>query len=308
MTNQNPTHRPWANANVPSTLRAQPKPPTIQWINQPRRLTPPQPNGGFFAPRKYGITIPGIECRYRDDEGTFNTQLVASLIAMKTYWVKKDNQQSPEYRVDGYEDGARKRLDFLLIYFDLDQGTYYGPAKFTCKGTVNRGVNYDYYALVSKATAQGAEPWMFRVVLQAEETMSNVGENGVEMTPLSLIAPPADELTSAYVGQDVVDFIIEKNNVIDAWIQDGYEAEVDNFDDGSTEVEVALASPITTEQYGETTFGTLVENDSDYAKRVVDYVIDNPSGFNDHTVAAAITLADLSMLSEEPDEADEIPF
>jgi hypothetical protein len=299
--------KPWEGANVPDELRTPTSYPTVQWINQPFRLDPGQDNGGFFLAGKYGgITLPGsVEARYHNDEGTFTTSIEVTVLAIRSAWVEK--QAGMEIRLSGYKDGARKRTQMLLLINDPENGIV-GPVKFTTIGTANEQLPIAYGALSSTAKTQGAEPWMFWITLRAGETQT-VGSHGVTMTPIEVSTPDADELPEAYVGNETVKRITAMADDIAAWAtawEKGSDISADVFEDDEDAQEIEAPNvPVTTQKYGRTTFGELMQRDMGYAVRVAEHITENPSGFNKSTVGAAQTVLDMG---EDEEDTEEIPF
>jgi hypothetical protein len=299
--------KPWENVDVPDPLRSGASYPTLQWINQPFRLVPSQDNGGFYLAEKYGsIALPsGVETRYHDDVGTFTTSVEAAILAIRSAWVEK--QAGVEIRLDGYREGARKRTQMLLLINDPANGVV-GPVKFTTIGTANEELPIAYNALKSTAKAQGAEPWMFWVTISAGETQT-VGNHNVTMTPIEVSTPDADALSEAYVGSEIVERIKAMADDIASWAtawEKGSDISADVFEDDEDAQEIEDPIPVTTQKYGRTTFGELMQRDMGYAVRVAEHITENPSGFNESTVRAAQAVLDMG--EDEEDTGDEIPF
>jgi hypothetical protein len=305
MTQQN--RKPWETVDVPEGMRSQASYPVAQWINQPYRLQPSQENGGFFVARKYGgVELPGgVDAQYHDDPGTFATHLTACLLAMRASWVRKE--AGAEIRLNGYEDGARKRVEFLMLLRDEETGEVVGPVKLTTVGTANKDLTVNYRALASTAKAQGAEPWMFWVTLEAGETRQ-VGDHNVTMTPIRVDVPEPDELNEAFVGTDVLETAIfplsdDLTEWREAW--NGSDISEDVFDDAEMTYEEALQVSVKT-QAGHRTFGEIVR-DPDYAQRVIDHILDPDHAFSEEITAAAKLVCD-NLPVEIEDDKEEIPF
>lgn len=313
MTNQN---RPWESVDVPDRMRSDASYPVVQWINQPFRLKPSQDNGGFFVARKYGgVELPnGVEAQYHDDVGTFATSLTACLLAMRVAWVRKE--AGVEIRLSGYQDGARKRVEFLMLLRGEAPDDIVGPVKLTTVGTANKELTINYQALAATAKAAGAEPFMFWVNLQAGETQQ-VGDHGVTMTPITVDVPDADDLEDAFVGVDVLEEMIfplseELQKWREAWNGDNIsdESEYDTLDGDDEETAMtydqALQVKVST-QSGWQTFGKIIQ-DTAYARRVIDYILD-PANSMSAEITAAAEVINKHLGSEEPDPfEEEIPF
>jgi len=321
--------RPWETVDVPEEMRSDASYAVVQWINQPSRLSPPQSNGGFFVARKYGgVELPGgTKAQYHEDAGTFATNLTACLLAMRVAWVRKE--AGVEIRLSGYQDGARKRVEFLMLLLDEQSGNAVGPVKLTTVGTANKELTINYQALASTAKAAGAEPFMFWVDLQAGQTQ-RVGSHGVTMTPITVSVPDADELDDAFVGVAVLNETIfplsdELNKWREAWngdnISDEAEydalteetehdtcAEEDEDADGGMSYEQALQVKVNTKS-GWQAFGKIIQ-DTEYARRVIDYVLD-PANNLSAKITAAAEVIDNTLFGDEPtavDDEEEIPF
>jgi hypothetical protein len=282
-------------------------------------LIPQQDNGGFFLAAKYGgIALPeGVEAQYHDDEGSFATSIEAAILAMRSAWV--ENRAGMEMRLDGYKEGARKRTQMLLLINDPGNGVL-GPVKLTTIGTANEELPIAYNALKSIARTQGAEPWMFWVMLSAGQTQT-VGDHNVTMTPIEVSAPDADGLVQAYVGNDVVECITAIADDVAGWAaawEGGDYIGGDVFDDENAqavegvaslppELRGALDAMVTTQKYGKTTFADLVQRDVAYAVRVANHVLKNSAGFKENTVRAARAVLDIGSEAGE-EESEEIPF
>jgi hypothetical protein len=306
-------HKPWEGVVIPDEMRSEVSYPVVQWINQPFRLRPPQENGGFFVARKYGgVELPeSIEAQYHDDPGTFATHLAACLLAMRVAWVRKE--AGAEIRLSGYENGARKRAELLMLLQAEESSDVVGPVRLTTLGTANKELTVKYQALAATAKAVGAEPWMFWVDLEAGETQQ-VGDHNVTMTPIAVDIPEADVLDAAFVGSDVLENAVfplsdDLAEWRHAWNGDdigehAFEGDVEGVDD--VQANAVLAAAVKTQQHGKTSFEALLQNDRDYARKVADHISGNPAGFNEGTVAAALTV--LEMLDEEEADEEEIPF
>ncbi len=312
--------RPWETVDVPEEMRSDASYAVVQWINQPSRLSPPQSNGGFFVARKYGgVELPGgTKAQYHQDVGTFATKLTACLLAMRVAWVRKE--AGVEIRMSGYQDGARKRVEFLMLLLDEQSGNVVGPVKLTTVGTANKELTINYQALASTAKAAGAEPFMFWVDLQAGQTQ-RVGSHGVTMTPITVSVPDADDLDDAFIGADVLNETVfplsdELNKWREAWNGDNISDETEYDELGGEEdedaakmsYEQALQVRINTKA-GWQTFGKIIQ-DSEYARRVVDYVLD-PANNLSAEITAAAEVIDNTLFGDEPaavDDEEEIPF
>jgi hypothetical protein len=307
--------KPWEDVLIPDEMRSEASYPVVQWINQPFRLRPPQENGGFFVARKYGgVELPGgVEAQYHDDPGTFATNLTACLLAIRVAWVKQE--AGAEIRLSGYEDGARKRVECLMLLRDEATGHVVGPVKLTTVGTANKELTVNYRALASTAKAAGAEPWMFWVGLRAGETRQ-VGDHGVTMTPIAVDVPEADALDGAFVGKDVLENAIfplsdDLAEWRDAWNGDDIGEDVfeEDFDDGvgtpGMTYEEALQVRVHTKA-GWKAFGAIIQ-DTERARQIVDYILDPASSLTEEITAAAQVIHD-EHFAEDTEDTEEIPF
>jgi hypothetical protein len=290
-------------------MRSEASYPVVQWINQPFRLRPTQDNGGFFVARKYGgVELPGgVDAQYHDDPGTFAIDLTACLLAMRASWVRKE--AGMELRLSGYEDGARKRVEFLMLLQNDETGEIIGPVKLTTVGTANKELTINYRALASTAKANSAEPWMFWVTLSAGETQQ-VGDHGVTMTPITVNIPEADTLADAFVGAGLLENTIfplsdDINEWHEAWNGDDISDNEDFYEADEMTWEQALTVSVKT-QDGAKTFGTIIQNE-DYGRRVTDHILSPDTNFTAEITSAAQVIHD-ELYEETTEEGDDIPF
>jgi hypothetical protein len=304
--------KPWEDVVVPDAMRSDASYPVAQWINQPFRLRPSQDNGGFFVARKYGgVELPGgVEAQYHDDPGTFAHGLMACLLAMRVAWVKQE--AGVEIRLTGYEDGARKRVECLMLLRDEATGDVVGPVKLTTVGTANKELTINYRALASTAKAAGAEPWMFWVNLRAGETQQ-VGDHGVTMTPIVVDVPEADALDEAFVGADVLENTVfplsdDLTAWREAWNGDDIGEDVFEEDDGTGAAEMTYEEALQVRVHtkaGWKTFGAIIQ-DTERARQIIDYILGPESSLTEEITAAAQVIRDEHF--EATEDSDEIPF
>jgi hypothetical protein len=296
------TEKPWEGAQVPDSMRARRSYPTVQWINRGGDLKPPQENGGFFAAQKYGNTsLPGgVEARFHQDDGSFSYGFEAAILAVRQAWFLKENGAT--VRLKRYQEGARKRVQALILIKGED-GQAVGPVKLTVVGLANEALPEAYWALNTVASGSDAQPWMFWVVLSAGET-EEVGEHRQRMTPVLAKTPLADELADAFIGLDAVQRVVALADDIAVWREawNGGGAVEDAASDDEGDLARAKSVRVNTKQYGNATLGDIVQKDLDYARELIEFIVDHPEQYKPNQTKAARIIKDALPKPETADE------
>jgi hypothetical protein len=150
---------------------------------------------------------------------------------------------------------------------------------------------------------------MFWVALSAGET-EEVGEHRQRMTPVLVKTPLADELADAFIGLDAVQRVVALADDVAAWREawNGGSAVEDAAPDddaspvGAGDVERAKSVRVNTQLYGNATLGEIVQRDLDYARDLVEFIVDNPNKYKPNQTKAAEILKDALPRPEAADE------
>jgi hypothetical protein len=273
--------------------------------------------GGFFVEDDLGLDWPAatLSVGPKDVEGFYSPILHMAVAGYLKLW--ETREAYPQVSTT-YQAGMRSRL--RLLGFAIENGEAIGPVTFTARGMANQPIAEDggWPTHVANAKSLGGEPFMFSFVMVAGRvTMMGSGSQQSTGTPIQCVPVPsnADAAASRYVGNALVERIIGMANVIRDW-KDHYIAggngdphHAGDSDDASGPSDaIAWARntplPARSQRYPKgTPLGTIIDEDPDYARRVLGYLVDG--GPDDDARKAALAL--LPTLQQAPADGD-LPF
>lgn len=281
--------KPWQKHNVPQSMQGRVVYPFLQWM-RPSHLRPLPASEEkavlFISNEKGGHSLKLTNARdgtyRRRDAGKFiELPLTIVPLAWRKRWYVGSGAE--KRRSKGREPGAYSVLTLLALLKD-ETGAYEGPAVIYIRGTSNSEVGRGLMAMSSLATSVQGQLWMFECRLDSGPEEA-AGADGSTRFPAQLIIPSAEDLESAYIGDETVERILGLESKITSWrgIGDDDGDEVDETGDdganaGDPDAARLMGHRVKTQAHGSTTIGELLDGDPETGRRVIDYLANNSEG------------------------------